>query len=234
MATNLRLDWITREAAKYACEHWHYSRTLPMGKNNYIGVWEDCEFRGAIIFGLGASATLCKPYGLEVFQVCELVRVALRSHKTPVTRMIAIALRMLKKQNPGLRVCVSFADPFQRHRGSIYIAGGWVYTGDSSPSVMYQLPDGTMTHERRWSGQGWNAKRTPPVGTKKVKVPGKHRYVMPFDNEMKAKIELLRKPYPSATTMGVADAHSRAGGVVGDTATIHVAERGSIPTPALH
>ena len=30
----LKIDWATHEAAKYACLHWHYSKTIPTGKNN--------------------------------------------------------------------------------------------------------------------------------------------------------------------------------------------------------
>jgi hypothetical protein len=203
VATNLRLDWISYEAAKYACEKWHYSGTIPTGKCNWIGVREDSQYIGAIIFGLGASASLCKPYGLQVFEVCELVRVALRKHETPVTRMVAIALRLIKKKNPGLRLCVSFADPYQGHHGGIYQGGGWIYTGTSATSTMYRLPTGEMTHERRWSGQGWNAKRTPPIGTQKIKVPGKHRYVMPFDADIRATVEPLRKPYPKNCAISI-------------------------------
>jgi hypothetical protein len=203
---NLRLDWCSYDAAKYACEHWHYSGTIPTGKCNYVGVWEDGEFIGAIIFGLGASASLCKPYGLGVFEVCELVRVALRKHQTPVTRMIAIAIKMLRKKNPGLLLCVSFADPYHGHAGGIYKGGNWIYSGTSSPCTMYRLPDGTMAHERRFSGVGWNAKKIPPIGTVKVKVPGKHRYLMPLDSAICEQVESLRKPFPQhcAAITGVA------------------------------
>jgi len=165
---------------------------------------------------------LCKPYKLSVFQVSELVRVALCKHATPVSRIVAIALKMLRNKNPGLKLCISFADPFQGHYGGIYQAGGWIYTGDSSSSYMYRLPTGEMTHERRWSGTGWNAKKTPPIGTQKIKVPGKHRYLMPLDDEMRAKIAPLAKPYPK-----------RAVSVAGDTSANHAEEGGSIPTTAL-
>jgi hypothetical protein len=28
----LKIDWASHEAAKYACENWHYSKCLPAGK----------------------------------------------------------------------------------------------------------------------------------------------------------------------------------------------------------
>ena len=137
------------------------------------------------------------PYDLTTFQVCELVRVALNNnHKSAVTRIISVAIRMLKKECPGLRLVVSFADPCQGHHGGIYQGGNWIYTGDSSPSYMWRLPDGSLAHDRRFSGSGWNAPKTPPKGSIKIKVPGKHRYLMPLDEEMRKRILPLSKPYP--------------------------------------
>lgn len=219
---NLRLDWATHEAAKIACERWHYSGTRPTGKNNYIGVWERGAYVGCLIFGLGASSALGKPYGLGTFEVCELVRVALKSHETPVTRIVSIGMAMMKRKNPGIRLCVSFADPFHGHHGGIYQGGNWVYSGTSSPSWMWKIPDGSLAHERRFSGVGWNAAKTPPVGSIRVRVPGKHRYLFPLDDEMRSRIEPLRKPYPK-----------RAGSSDSGTSPVQGEGGGSIPTPAL-
>jgi len=108
---SLRLDWATHEAAKYACENWHYSKKIPVNKLSKVGVWEDNKFIGVVIFGVGASAVLHKQFNLTRFEVCELVRVALNKHKTEVSRVISIALKFLKKSNPKIRVCVSFVDP---------------------------------------------------------------------------------------------------------------------------
>jgi hypothetical protein len=59
----LYLDWCSHEAAKFAVEHWHYSKVIPKSKLAKIGVWEDGTFIGAIIFGVGATADLVKAYG---------------------------------------------------------------------------------------------------------------------------------------------------------------------------
>jgi hypothetical protein len=37
---DLKVDFCSHEAAKYACEHWHYSRCVPASKLIKIGVWE--------------------------------------------------------------------------------------------------------------------------------------------------------------------------------------------------
>lgn len=61
---DLRVDWATYEAAKYACEHWHYSKSLPLPPMVRIGVWENGKYIGVIIFSRGASPNLGKQYGL--------------------------------------------------------------------------------------------------------------------------------------------------------------------------
>ena len=40
----LKLDWCSYQAAKYAVEHWHYSRSMPAGKAVRMGVWEEDEY----------------------------------------------------------------------------------------------------------------------------------------------------------------------------------------------
>ena len=72
----LRLDWCSYEAAKYAVEHWHYSHSMPGGKSVKIGVWEDKQFVGCVIFAFGAQQNLGRAFGLTMYQCSELVRVA--------------------------------------------------------------------------------------------------------------------------------------------------------------
>jgi hypothetical protein len=93
----------SHSAASYAVTHWHYSRKMPAGKLVRFGVWESDEFVGAVIFGRGAVSDLGTRYGLIQTECAELVRVALRSHRNHVTRIIAESLRLLKRVNPGLR-----------------------------------------------------------------------------------------------------------------------------------
>jgi len=185
--TELKLDWCSHEAAKYAVEHWHYSRTMTKSRNNNIGVWEDGQFIGAVIFGYSISPQIGKAFGLEQTQLTELKRVALRSHITPVSRIISISLMMLKKKNPGLRLVVSFADSEQGHNGGIYQAGNWIYIGSSQV-------------EQRFIGGKWRndvpANRMKLANVIKRLAPPKYKYLMPLDNEMRKQIEPLRKPYP--------------------------------------
>ncbi|MFZ8899831.1 MAG: hypothetical protein ACO20X_14970 [Alphaproteobacteria bacterium] len=74
---DLKIDWASYKAAKYACENWHYSGLMPsFGKSVKIGVWENGDFKGVVVFGRGANKHLLTPYGLSQDEGCELVRIA--------------------------------------------------------------------------------------------------------------------------------------------------------------
>ena len=189
----LKLDWCTYEAAKFACEKWHYAGKIPKSKLAKMGVWENGQFVGVIIFGVGATGDLVKRYGLGKIEGCELVRIALTRHQTPVSRLVAIAIRMLKNQYSKLRLIVSFADPERGHHGGIYQAGGWVYTGQSQRSDEY------IFLGRRWQGRSFRnshkgMERHPRVQV--VKGSSKYRYLYPLDDETKLAIQKYAKPYP--------------------------------------
>lgn len=226
---DLKLDWCSHEAAKFACEHWHYSRSVPVPPLVKIGAWENNQYIGCVIFSRGASSNLLKPYGLSADEGCELTRVALNKHTNSVTKIISLSIKFLKKSNPGLRLIVSFADPQYGHHGGIYQGGNWVYCGDTEPSCEY-WHNGKRLHSRQVSEKGWNIqqgvtrKTVKPSECEIIKTPGKHRYLMPLDKEMAKQIESLRKPYPKKSCAG------------SETVTrppIQAGEGGSIPTPAL-
>jgi hypothetical protein len=224
----LRLDWCTHEAAKYAVENWHYSKSMPPPPHLRIGVWEASQFSGVILFARGATGELLSPYGLKNTEGCELVRIALRAHKTPVSRMLSIALKFLKKTNPRLRLVVSFADPAQEHHGGIYQATNWLYAGQSASSSMYRDRSGKLWHERMISPSGrkkvFGKIRSVlrPDQCERIRMPGKHRYLMPLDDEMRKRIEPLRKPYPK-----------RAGSAASGTSPIQGGGGGATPASAL-
>ena len=215
----LKIDWATHEAAKFACANWHYSKAIPKSKLVKLGVWEGEKFIGVIIFGSGASATLHRQFNLKHTEVCELVRVALTKPKTPISKMIAIAVRFLHGNAPLLRVVVSFADPNEGHHGGIYQATNWIYTGMSAQTIEYYYSGGwrhATAAYKRFSGDQIRKFKTRNK-------PGKYRYVMPLDDAIRKQIAPLAKPYPK-----------RAKSIVADAPAIHAGEGGSVPTLALH
>ena len=180
---SLRLDWCSHEAARYSVMRWHYSRKMPKSKLVKIGVWEHEQFCGAIIYGLGANRHLARPFGLKSIEACELVRVALSPNRRhPTSQCVAVSLRLLHRQSPGLRLVVSFADLGQGHLGTIYQACGWTYTGASKQS--YLRVRGQIVHPRTLydrfgpGGQSvpWLQKHVDPLA-ERVEMAPKLRYV---------------------------------------------------------
>lgn len=206
MSSSLRLDWCSHEAAKYAVEHWHYSKTMPVGKLAKVGVWEDGRFIGCVLFGQGNNQYQGNALGLRNIEVCELVRVALTTHRASVTRIVAIALRMLSKSQPGLRAVVSYADPEQGHVGGIYQGGGWTYVGVGGSQEAFFL-NGKRLHSRVVSASGQKnhfGRMTASFRydqVDRVKLPPKYKYIIGLDAEMRASLARLAKPYPRASRL---------------------------------
>ena len=199
---NLRLDWCSHEAAKYACEHWHYSRKIPKSKLNKIGVWENNKFIGAVIYGVGSgNSTRGEKYGLaKTHEVAELQRVALTTHKTPTSKIVSVSIRMIRKANPNLQMLISFADEAeQNHHGGIYQATNWIYLGTVKGYGGFRI-HGQSMHPRVVGLKGW--KQSLPwlqqhidPNASRIKAL-KHRYVYPLNNEVRQRVQPLAMPYP--------------------------------------
>jgi len=171
----LKLDWCSHKAAKYACENFHYSKCMPSGKMIKIGVWENEEFIGSVIFALGANANIRTMYGGS----CELARIALTKHKTPVTRIVSISIKMVKKLCPKLNAIISYADT-DRHEGTIYVAGNWKYIGKSKES--FTVINGIKIHGRTvYSKYGTRSidwlRKNVDKNCHKINTNGKKRFV---------------------------------------------------------
>lgn len=201
----LKIDWASHEAAKFACVNWHYSAVIPVGKLVKVGAWEDGKFIGVVLFGRGANNNMLKPYGLKADQGCELVRIALKSHKTPVSKIMAIAIKFLKKSNPNLRLIVSYADADQDHHGGIYQATNWVYTGlKNAGSMGAFIINGKKTHPKSVHSKGVkqsieSVRKHLDPNAEIFYTKGKHCYLMPLDDNTRNKVLFLSKPYPKRT-----------------------------------
>jgi hypothetical protein len=195
----LKIDWCSYDAAKYAVRHWHYSRSLPCSKTARLGVWEDGKFIGAIVLAWGANRHLAGEYKLKMTECVELCRIALDGHKTAVSRIISIAVKMLKREMPGIRLLVSYADLNQGHEGKIYQASNWMFVGMTGYEAGITL-NGKLTHRRTINSKygtsdiQWLRKRIDPCATRYEGQP-KFKYLLPLDDEMADRIKPLSKPY---------------------------------------
>lgn len=197
---DLKVDFCSYQAAKFAVEHWHYSKTMPKSKLNMFGAWENDAFIGSVVYGVGATADMVKQFGLDKWEGCELVRIALTAHKSPVSQIVSRTFGLLTKHNQGLRLLVSYADPEHGHAGGIYQAMNWTYTGLTMASDEY------IVNGKRWHGRAFRASKPDHLTTKQyldlignyqiVKGSSKYRYVYPLDRAMRRQIAPLAKPYP--------------------------------------
>lgn len=223
---DLRVDWCDYQAAKFAVEHWHYSKRMPKSKIVHVGAWENGEFVGVVLFSVGANNNIGKPYGLKQTEVCELVRVALRRHACPVSQIVAMAIKRLRIQSPGLRLIISFADPEHNHAGGIYQATNWIYAGMTIPA------DEWIVNGKRWHGRALRHEKPAHMTTaeaakaldpnsERIMGSSKHRYLYPLDRAMRRQIAALAQPYPKREASGQS--------VEGDTSGDQPEEAGSIP-----
>lgn len=218
---SLKIDWATHEAAKFACLNWHYSKCTPKGKQVWIGAWENEKFIGIVSYGRSTSPYLGDAYGVKVDECAELSRVALKMHESPVSRILSITFKLLKKQSSGLRLLVSLADSNVGHHGGIYQAGGWIYVGRSAKVTQY-------FYQGKWRNDTNMMRLIQKNPTLKEKlnkrtIEGKHKYLMPLDQAMRDKIAPLAKPYPKRVKKQDSEHPSELGGAV-PTDTLHHAE----------
>lgn len=197
--SDLLLEWTDHATALNAVQRWHYSRSLPGAVIGRLAVSERGRHIGCVIFGRGATPMIGRPFGIEKRFTCELVRVALDKHETPVSRIVAISLRLIKQRVPDLRVCVSFADAEQGHRGGIYLAGGWSYLGLEEYHA-YRI-HGRVIHPRTLhsryglGGQSiaWLRQHVDPQA-ERIHNGIKFKYAMGFDDDMRAKLKRMQIP----------------------------------------
>ena len=216
----LLLDWCSAKAAKYACENWHYTRQMPCFKTSKIGVWENGLFRGCLIY-TSPFPTIRKRFKCSKTEMTELARVALRGHDAPVSKMIRISLKMIKKANPGLKVCVSYADTSQGHHGGIYQGSGFKYFGEGTTSWEYWY-NGKWTHCRsvcmaRDRGVIKDYRTLP-----KRRTGAKHCYALELDKKSSVLLHLDQQPYPKRVSSDTSD-----------TPASHAGKAGATPSDAL-
>lgn len=226
------LDYCCQSLVDYACRNWHYSGTIPAPIRCKVGVWEHSIFKGVVLFGYGATPEIGKPWNLPQKQVCELTRVALCEHETPVSRIIAVALKLLRQSCPEIRLVVSYADERHGHHGGIYQAGGWYYLGATEQHAY--VVNGRIVHPRslhRIYGRGgqsipWLRDHVDP-NAQRIASGRKHKYVYVLDDALRPMIEEQQRPYPKHRVQSIEGDAVRRGAVASQ---IQRTQGGSSPT----
>lgn len=188
----------------------HYSRTCTMITVGY-GVWYDGVLSGGIVFSIGTGkyankyCPICKPW-----EIIELTRLWLADYmpKNSESRVIGVALRVLKKGRGRFRAVLSYADETFGHIGTIYQATNFRYMGMSAINdrrvvigeKVYSARSlnsrfGTSSIRRLRKILGRDDIRILQTGTRK------HAYVYPLDDEVAAWLDAHKLPYPKRASV---------------------------------
>lgn len=181
-------------ASKYACENYHYSKSMPAGRIIGYGVWQDNEYYGAILFGLGSCYRIGKPFGLKQGEICELVRIALKPHRFFVSFVLMKAIKQLSEHSKKLKIIVSYADTRQGHLGKIYQATNWIYLGiikNTGKKEYYY--NGKWIHSRTYQkSKFYKSLKNIPYRI----ASDKYKYAYPLDKNIKKNLIKNKKEYP--------------------------------------
>lgn len=181
------------KAIKYACLKFHYAKVLPVVRIAYSVFNNKNEWCGVITFGGGAGAFMGMPYGLNQGQYLELTRMALNGKQESTSKAMAIAIKLIKKQSPTVKLLISYADKGQGHYGTIYQACNWVFVEESESSGEEVFYKGKWCHNRTPSSV---LSKEAFRKLAKRKKPGKRKYVYPLNKDMELLTSKIKKPYP--------------------------------------
>ena len=201
-------NWSVREvdrkrAMSLIIENHYLHRRAPC--SIAFGLFDETDrLRGVVMYGVPASPFPRR--GIAGNQnesiVGELTRLWC-DDETPKNAESFLIGNSIRKQ--PFEILLSFAEVDQGHRGVVYQATNWIYTGLSAKHVQWEI-DGKTGHSRhmfdQWGGVK-GAKEALGDNMKRTERPRKHRYV--FINakgrrrkELTAAIKYATMPYPKA------------------------------------
>jgi len=129
----------------------HYSGKVVNNSQVHLGVFLDGKCGGALQFGpcLDKRKLMGLVEGTKWNEFIELNRMALADWlpRNSESRVIAVAMRLLKKNYPWLKWVVSFADGCQCGDGTIYRASGFVLTGIKKNDQIWEAPTGEVFND---------------------------------------------------------------------------------------
>lgn len=152
----------SKEAADFI-KKYHYSATMPGGKNDCFGLWLDTRLYAVAVYGFGDSGAIMgnaevffgKLSGLKnritktnLYELKRLARLGERGQaEIPLTAFLAKCHCLLREK--GIRFIFSFSDPEHDHNGGIYKASNFFCLGQTAPEVHYVGLQGEFVHRRK-------------------------------------------------------------------------------------
>jgi len=182
---------------------------MPPAALRSFGVHSDGELVGAVVVTAGARHAHRLLVGANPGSVATVARVWLADEvpKNAESRVLGVVARLLRRSS-GIRALMSYADPAAGHVGTIYMASGWRYLGQSEPGRYLDLGDGQLHHPRsvstRFGTNSPSVLRKQGIPAKSVLVGGKHRYCLVLDLTWTWRLIGSPQPYPRRTPIPAA------------------------------
>jgi hypothetical protein len=193
--------------ARKLLEREHYLHSFPGGTKLTFGAFIGSRLLGALTLGAGPANAYSLVDTATPNDCLTLSRLWL-SDELPhnsESRFIGVVLRSLKKYC-GLKFLVSYADPAQGHVGTIYQATGWVYTGLSQATPLYDIGDGKRYPSRSLShcfgSHGLAHFQRHGIDVRLVPQQAKHRYLYFLDPAWRERLRVPELPYPKKEVTG--------------------------------
>ena len=152
----MRFGVVPFRVAKSMVESYHYSETMPRGRNLCFGVWIDGGLYAVAVYGNGINCYqapyLSRVTGFNVtnenhVELKRLVRVEPRHKSFQLTQLLGQANKWLVSQ--GYTFIVSFSDPSKGHEGCIYKAANFAHIGFTQKEYHDVDAQGKQFHRRK-------------------------------------------------------------------------------------
>lgn len=202
----MRITNASRKAIEYACKNFHYSKSVPTVMHAYNIYNDGNEWCGVIIYGGGANRGISTSFNKNSGEVLELERVALNGKQKITSQAVSLSLKKLHKDNPMVKIVVSYADIDQNHTGTIYQATNWIYLGCVNEGMVSAfIVNGKKTHRKTLHSRGYVQslswlRNNVDAKAKEFVTKGKHKYIYCYDKNEKAAYTNKAKPYPIKPT----------------------------------
>lgn len=129
-ARSLEVRPVPCRVARAFVEKWHYLHYAPVAPRVCLGIWYADQLVGVLIF--------CKPAARleDQHHTLELARMVLLGlcPRNSESRALGLAGRWIRRNMPEIKRLISYADPAQGHRGTVYLAAGWRLLGRTDGS----------------------------------------------------------------------------------------------------
>jgi hypothetical protein len=197
----LRLIPISHVEAKGLLVRNHYLHSLPGGTKLSFGVILSGRLLGALTLGVGPYLGYKLVDESSPGDVVTLTRLWLSDElpRNSESRVLGILLRSLRKET-ALKFVLAYSDPAAGHLGTIYQATGWLYTGASSATPLYDIGDGRLHHSRSLAHQlGSHSIRflaSEGISARTVPQSAKHRYIYFLNESWRCRLRVPVLPYP--------------------------------------